>query len=169
MTIEEITSNFGDITKYDVYALILLAFFALIVHQILKRVVFPSFETFSGTVALLNSKGGIIFVLLILWIISFGVSIAFGWWIIVKGISPQNALVMVLISWLTGQAWGNANGALLKTMTGEEPAKQGSSSSISTTTSTSTVVAPKPVDVVDKQLQITADLVKDASTPSSTS
>lgn len=125
-------ASMAAVTKVDVYVIAIAGLLTLATISILRQVVIPSFSTLSSFMALLNSKGGLIFVLLILWIISFTASIALGLWALVKGVSPENAILMMLLSWVTGQAWGNINGALLKTMTGEQPPL------------TPPIIAPKP-------------------------
>jgi len=113
--------SFESITKLDVYVFLIISFFVFVTLIAIKRSVVPSLQSLMSFIALLNSKGGLIFVLLILWIVSFAASITLGLWALIKGVSPQNAILMMLLSWVTGQAWGNINGALLKTMTGEQP------------------------------------------------
>lgn len=131
------------VTKADIYMMIALVIFVFAVQVWLRHIPVPSLDGFLQIVSMLNSKGGIIMTLLMLWLFTLSAMIVFSVWIIVKGIDPQNAVVVTLLGVLVGQAFGNVNGALFKTMTGEEPSKP--TSTVSTTTST---VVTKPIEDV---------------------
>ena len=72
-------------------------------------------------VTVFNTKGGIVFVLLIMWFITLSGTVAFGIWVISKGIDPQHAIVITILGMLVSQAFGNVNGALFTAFKGEDP------------------------------------------------
>ena len=116
------------ITKTDVYiasGVILIAFFLALVVHLFRNGVLPSMNTLADLCAMVNTKGGIIVLLTMMWFITLGGTAAICLWAIVHGVDPQNGILVVLLSVLTSGAWGNVNGALFKTMTGDEPKKNG--------------------------------------------
>jgi hypothetical protein len=68
-----------------------------------------------------NTKGGIVFVLLIMWLFTLCGTVSFGIWIIAKGIDPQHTIVVTILGMLVSQAFGNVNGALFTAFKGEDP------------------------------------------------
>jgi hypothetical protein len=86
----------------------------------------PSADGFSALVAVFNQRGGIIGILWLTSMIFFGAGIRLIYWAVnmqLDGkLTVDNALVVACFSWISGSAFGGAFGALLKTMTGEEPA-----------------------------------------------
>jgi len=115
------------ITKVDVYV-ILAVFYCSIsvtVWVLIARDKIPSVDTLAELAALFNTKGGIIMFLWMAWLGTLTSTLGFGVWVIVKGVNPQHMVVTVLLGMLISQAFGNVNGALFKTMTGEEPSRNG--------------------------------------------
>lgn len=132
------------ITKIDVWvviALVLLVWFALKACKF--KVPDP---TLLGAYAnLTNSKGGIIILLTFMWFITLGLTISICLWAIIHGIDPQNGILILLLGVLTSGAWGNVNGAWLRTLTGEDPKPPMVHATETTSTSTeSTTPPPKP-------------------------
>lgn len=82
---------------------------------------FPSVETLQELATLFNTKGGIVILLVTMWWFTLVSTVCFGIWVIVKGVDPQHAVVVTILGMLISQAFGNVNGALFKTMTGEDP------------------------------------------------
>lgn len=103
---------------------------------------YPSVETLEGLASIFNTKGGIIMFLWLAWWITLYTTVAFGAWVIVKGIDPQHAVVVTILGMLVAQAFGNVNGALFKTMTGEEPRPPAGTSTTVQQTTTATVATP---------------------------
>ena len=68
-----------------------------------------------------NTKGGIVFVLLFMWLFTLCGTVSFGIWIIAKGIDPQHTIVVTILGMLVSQAFGNVNGALFTAFKGEDP------------------------------------------------
>ena len=108
------------ITRTDVWLAVGLALVAFLAIKAC-RVQFPDATTVQGYATISNTKGGIILILLFLWLFTLILTVGFCIWVIVKGIDPQHAVVITLIGTLTGTAFGNVNGAFFKTMTGEDP------------------------------------------------
>lgn len=100
-----------------VYSLILL----LAVMQWKQKL--PSVSSLQDVTSIVNSRGGNILWLGFFALLFFGVSVWFGFWVINKitdgKLATDNAVMSILVSWLTGTAFGGAFGAMLKTMTGE--------------------------------------------------
>jgi len=109
-----------NITRLDVWLVIVLT---ALVYLAIKacRAKFPDPAILQGYATICNTKGGIILILLCLWLLTLGVTTTFCMWVIVKGIDPQNAVVIFMLGVLSGTAFGNVNGAFFKTMTGEDP------------------------------------------------
>jgi hypothetical protein len=126
------------LTKVDVYvvAIVMLMSIAGAITVIVK--IRPSVQALVEIAALFNSKGGLIMLMSSLWVFTLLITIAFAVWIIAKGVDPSHAVVVALLAMLTGNAFGNVNGALLKTMTGEDP-KPPIQTESSTNTTTRTV------------------------------
>lgn len=113
------TWNF-PITHADAWGLVALAVFATIAIRA-SRFRLPDPTLLQNYATLTNTKGGIIILLIIMWWGTLLLTIAICLWVIVRGVDPQNGVLVVLLSMLTSGAWGNVNGALFKTMTGEDP------------------------------------------------
>lgn len=108
------------ITRTDVWLCIGLT--ALVFLAIKAcRVKFPEPGVIQGYATISNTKGGIILILLFLWLFTLVLTVTFCVWVIVRGVDPQHAVVITLLGVLQGTAFGNVNGAFFKTMTGEDP------------------------------------------------
>lgn len=132
-------SLFTSVTldKADIYiatGAFLLGVIILLALLILRKGVSPSMDTLSDLCAIVNTKGGIIILLTLMWIGTLSGTVAICLWAIIHGVDPANATLVVLLSVLTSGAWGNVNGALFKTMTGDEPKKTGNGASVPTPT-----------------------------------
>lgn len=109
-----------SITHTEVWAAIILV--AVIVLAIKAcRVKWPEPGVIQSYATIANTKGGIILILLTLWVMTLFVTIGFCVWVIVRGVDPQHGVVITLLGVLSGTAFGNINGAFFKTMTGEDP------------------------------------------------
>lgn len=109
-----------NVTRTDVWiAIILAAMVTLAIKACRFQMPDPTVVQNYATIA--NTAGGIILILLILWIGTLLLTVAFCVWVIIKGVDPQHAVVISLLGVLAGQAFGNVNGAFFKTMTGQEP------------------------------------------------
>lgn len=90
----------------------------------------PTIDGFARFVALADSKGGNILILLILTMWTITMSVRFGYYAIhalhaaqVSGTPPSSdAVYQVILTWLTGSVSSGFMGALIKTMSGEHPA-----------------------------------------------
>lgn len=114
-------------THYELDAIFLAVWLLsiFIAFVLIFRNHIPSIETIQDMAALFNTKGGIIMFLWLAWLGTLSTTVAFGIWVIVKGVDPQHTVVTIVLGMLISQAFGNVNGALFKTMTGEEPARNG--------------------------------------------
>lgn len=108
------------VTHTDVWLAVLLALFVTFAIKAC-RVKTPDPLIVQAFATISNTKGGIILILLSLWLFTLGITGAFSVWIIVRGVDPQHPVAITFLAMLTGTAFGNVNGALFKTMTGEEP------------------------------------------------
>lgn len=115
-----IASAIPAITHAEVWVFIALCLLAWIAIRAC-RVKFPDPHVLQSYATVTNTKGGIILILLSLWIGTLLLTLGFGTWIIIRGVDPQHATVITILAMLTGTAFGNVNGALFKTMTGEDP------------------------------------------------
>jgi hypothetical protein len=136
--------------KLDIYialgAVIITAF--LVSTLILAyRGKFPSVQTLQDIATMFNTKGGIVLLLVVMWFLTLSTTVIFGVWVIVKGVDPQNAVTITIFGMLISQAFGNVNGALFKTMTGDDPKPIPTSSS--TVTSVLTKESSIPVELID--------------------
>jgi hypothetical protein len=109
--------------RYDILFVLLGVFLTLGI--VVWRKAWPDAQVIHDAIEMLNSKGGII---LLLWLTSmmfFGAGIEMVYWGVNKMIegklTTDNALILSSFNFITGSAFGGAFGALLKTMTGEEP------------------------------------------------
>lgn len=103
---------------------------------------FPDPALIQSYATIANTKGGIILMLLALWVFTLLVISSFCIWIIIRGEDPQNAVVVTLLGTLIGTAFGTVNGAFFKTMTGEDPKPP--STVVSKTETSVTTQAPPP-------------------------
>ena len=80
----------------------------------------PTVETFRNASTVAETHGGQIIILTTMALVFFIVSMGFAYYImdaiIDQTIKPDNAMVMVMLNWVTGAAFGNVMGALIKTM-----------------------------------------------------
>jgi hypothetical protein len=132
--------------KLDIYiALGAVIATAFIVSALISvyRGKFPSIQTLQDIATMFNTKGGIVLLLVTMWFITLSTTVIFGVWVIVKGVDPQNAVTITIFGMLISQAFGNVNGALFKTMTGDDPKP------IPTSTSTVTSVLTKESSIPD--------------------
>ncbi len=66
--------------------------FAFALTMLLQRR-YPSVETIEGIAAIFNTKGGIIMFLWIAWWMTLLITIAFGMWVIIRGVDPQHGVM----------------------------------------------------------------------------
>lgn len=137
---------FPEITRTDVWVAIVLA---LVVTLAIKacRVRTPDPATIQSFATISNTKGGIILILLGLWLFTLVITAIFSVWIIVRGVDPQHPVAITFLAMLTGTAFGNVNGALFKTMTGEDPKAPASIQQTTTTRIETPPVPPTPSEV----------------------
>ena len=134
------------IDKLDIYLIagtLLLATFGFAFVMLWQKR-YPSVETLEALASIFNTKGGIIMFLWLAWWLTLLITICFGTWVIVKGVDPQHGVVITILGMLVAQAFGNVNGALFKTMTGEEPRPPAGTSTTVQQTTTATVAAAVP-------------------------
>jgi hypothetical protein len=110
---------FNKIDVYIIVGTVFVSVVALLTLLIWYRR-FPTVQTLTEISSLFNTKGGIIMVLWLAWWLTLFTTLSFGIWVIVKGVDPQHGVVITLLAMLSSQAFGNVNGALFKTMTGED-------------------------------------------------
>jgi len=128
----------AGISRGDVYGLVILAWISTfgLTMFLAARKQLPTLAAIQDFSSIFNTKGGIIMLLTSLWILTLTLQVGLGVWVIIRGVDPQHTVVTVLFAMLSGQAFGNVNGALFKRMTGEEPSRS---------SSTYTGPAPPPV------------------------
>lgn len=110
-----------NITHTDAWLIVLLACFSIVAIKACRGFKMPDPSMVQSYATVTNTPGGIILILLFLWLFTLSLTVAFCVWVIVKGVDPQHAVVITLIGTLTGTAFGNVNGAFFKTMTGQDP------------------------------------------------
>jgi hypothetical protein len=113
-----------SLDKLDIYVALIAALFAASVLLLLKFVKspdLPSVQSLQNLATVFNTRGGIVVLLTFMWYSTLAITVGFCIWVVARGIDPQNAVVVTLLGVLVGQAFGNVNGALFKTMTGDEP------------------------------------------------
>jgi hypothetical protein len=111
-----------------------------------KNLNVPTVQDLQALATVFSTKGGFIFMLLIMWFSTLTITIAFGVWVIWKGIDPQHAVVVTILGMLVSQAFGNVNGALFTAFKGDDPkAPPGISTQTSTTEVTATTEVQAPV------------------------
>lgn len=137
---------FPTITRTDVWIAVLLS---LLVTLAIKacRVQTPDPAKVQAFATISNTKGGIILILLGLWLFTLVITAIFSVWIIVRGVDPQHPVAITFLAMLTGTAFGNVNGALFKTMTGEDPKAPASIQQTTTTRIETPPVPPTPSEV----------------------
>lgn len=127
--------------KLDIYIALGAAIVAMIVTATITAAFkdkLPSVTTLQEVATIFNTKGGIILVLLMMWGVTLSGTVAFGIWVIAKGIDPQHAVVLTILGMLVSQAFGNVNGSLFTMLKGEDPApRAGTSSAVTTSRSSS--------------------------------
>jgi hypothetical protein len=115
------------ITRFDIYGIFAVGWlttFGLVCLLIAKDKI-PSVDTILEFSTLFNTKGGIIMSLWVAWLGCILVTVAFGVWVILHGINPQHIVVVLLLNTLTSNVSGGVGAVLFKTMTGEEPSRNG--------------------------------------------
>jgi hypothetical protein len=99
-------------------ALVLVIFLAL---WLLGRL--PGIDQFRQFANAADTRGGNIAILAGLSVFFFCVGIGFSYYVVDlledKTITPDNTMVMLLIQWITGTAFGGTMGALIKTLNSE--------------------------------------------------
>jgi len=144
--------------KLDIYiaavSLILGIFFVSLVILAYRGKV-PSVETLQDIATVFNTKGGIVLVLLVMWTGTLAGTMAFGIWVIAKGIDPQHAVVVTLLGMLVSQAFGNVNGALFTAFKGEDPKPSPGIQSVKTVTEKTTTVPPTETPVTVETSAVT--------------
>lgn len=119
-----VMAAFGRFDLYGILAVFYVTIIAFTIYLIRTRQ-FPSIANLQDLATLFNTKGGLIILLTIMWLFTLVGTVIFAVWILVRGIDPSNSVVVAMLALLTGTAFGNVNGAWLKTMTGEEPSRNG--------------------------------------------
>jgi len=109
--------------RFDILFMLLGMFIALGV--VVWRKAWPSAAVLHDLVDLMNTKGGIILLLWMTSMIFFGVGMKMVYWgvnrMLEGKLSTDNALILSAFNWITGSAFGGAFGAMIKTMTGDDP------------------------------------------------
>lgn len=122
MTIAGVLSGL-TFDKLDLYILIAAFILSGVIWKTLttfKQHV-PTLASLQELATLTNTKGGIIILLVFMWFFTLILTTGIALWAIVHGVDPQNGILILLFGMLSSGAWGNVNGALFKTMTGEDP------------------------------------------------
>jgi hypothetical protein len=138
-------SMFPMITRFDFWFTVGLALF---VWFALKACNFhiPGPEVVQGYATLANTKGGLVLLMTAMWFFTLIGTASIAIWVLVKGLDPQNGVLITLFGMFISQAFGTVNGALFKTMTGEDPKPPGTVSTKSETVSS--VVPARVVEAV---------------------
>ena len=93
----------------------------LTVLYVLKRL--PGIAAFGEFARIADTHGGNIAILAILTVFFFCVSLGFLYYVVDlledHTITPDNTMVLLILNWLTGSAFGTTLGALVKTMNSE--------------------------------------------------
>jgi hypothetical protein len=134
----------GSITRLDVWLLVLLAAAGLLGALFAHISKWPSPDTVQTYATIANTPGGIVIILVVLWLFTLTLTTAICLWVIAKGIDPQNGTLVMLTGMLSSGAFGAVNGALFTSITGKEPKPPAGIASVVTTTeeTKSQVVAP---------------------------
>lgn len=101
-------------------SVLLLVALGLITVTVINRVHWPSAATIIQLAPVLNTKGGLILLLVMMWTFSLLLTVVFVFWVIVHKIDPQNSAVVLLLGMLTSGAFGGVSSVLWRTMTGED-------------------------------------------------
>ncbi len=109
------------ITHTEVWAIIVLTAFVVLAIKACRGFKLPDPGSVQGYATLANSKGGLVLLMTFMWFFTLVSTAAFTVWILIRGVDPQNAQVITLTGMFISQAFGTVNGALFKTMTGEDP------------------------------------------------
>jgi hypothetical protein len=110
-----------NITHTDVWLVLVLTAFVIISIKACRGFKMPDPGLVQNYATVCNTKGGIILLLLLLWLGTLGLITVFCIWVVARGFDPQNSVIVTLLGTLIGTAFGTVNGALFKTMTGEDP------------------------------------------------
>jgi|SRR6516164_9332551 len=101
--------------------LIGLVLVAIFVLYLLGKL--PGMDQFKQFATVADTHGGNIAILAFFSIFFFCVGLAFSYYVVDlledKTITPDNTMVMLLIQWITGTAFGGTMGALIKTLNSE--------------------------------------------------
>lgn len=106
-----------NITRFDVWAVIILSLLAVLAIKAC-RFAWPDPTVLASYASIANTQGGMIMILLILFISVFAITTVFCIWCLVRGIDPQNGIVILLTGLFSG-AIGAVSGALFTAMKGE--------------------------------------------------
>jgi hypothetical protein len=119
------------ITRLDIWIAIALT---LLVVLMIKacRFTWPDPSVVQSYATVANTPGGLILILLVLWIGTLAITVAFCVWVLVRGIDPQNGTVVLITGMLSSGAFSAVSGALFTRMTGQEPKLPGTSSTSTT-------------------------------------
>lgn len=111
--------SFPDITRTDVWAVAIVAL--LVTFLVKSRGHWPDVTKVQALATVSNTKGGMVVILLGMWLFTLMITVLFCVWIIVKGVDPQHPVVTTLLGMLVAQAFGTVNGALFTAFKGEDP------------------------------------------------
>jgi hypothetical protein len=109
-----------DITRTDVWVVIILAAIITLAIKACRGVKVPDPSVIQSYATIANTQGGMILILLMLFISVFTMTTIFCIWTLVRGIDPQNGIVILLTGLFSG-AIGAVSGALFTAMKGQEP------------------------------------------------
>ena len=83
----------------------------------------PGIDQFKQFASIADTHGGNIAILTCMSVFFFAVGIGFSYYVVDlledKTITPDNTMIMLLIQWITGTAFGGTMGALIKTLNSE--------------------------------------------------
>jgi hypothetical protein len=136
-----IASSFPIITRTDIWLIIGLVLVIWILLKACRGVRIPDPSILQGYATIANTQGGMILILLCLFGFVFVITLVFVWWCLLRGIDPQNGLV-IMITGLTAGSVGAFSGALLGAMKGQDPKPPGT---VTTKSEASTSTVPPPV------------------------
>ena len=113
--------------KTDIYIVAVTILFCVMLGSIfyLLKHTALSLDTLQGLAAIANSKGGLVVLMAFMWFFTLIGTTMFCIWVLTKGIDPQNAVLLNLLGMLVSGAFGTVNGALFRSMSGEEPKQNG--------------------------------------------
>lgn len=108
-----------NITRFDVWAVIILTLLIVLAIKACKFT-WPDPTKLASYASIANTQGGMIMILFWLFISVFAITTVFCVWALVRGIDPQNGIVILLTGLFSG-AIGAVSGALFTAMKGGEP------------------------------------------------